>query len=208
MYLVKANNLLNSRSFSAKFESEIEANEWLQERLNKNSWGRPARQAVKDQDAYDESLVISEFEDTQDELDENGNTIQVSRTIVSLRAEYDYSVEEIDLLANNDDAKEERLRVATEKANQYRVFKDFGEKVELYFTALINERNYTQEQKDSVQANADVLAVLGQLKFGRVAKAKGMVDAIVADEDLFFEADLDNISLLMADFLEKYPLEE
>lgn len=197
MFIAKWNNLVNGRSGSRKHESEAVLIEWVQDLINKKSIGNPARQVVKGDD-YDPSLVLSEFED---------NELGITRTIVSLKAEYEYSIEEVDISSNTAEAKSERLRVASEKAAQFKVFKEFGEKVELYFTALINERNYTQKQKDSIQANADVLAVLGQLKFGRIAMAKGIIDAIVADGSLFFQQDLNTISLLMADFLEDYPLQ-
>lgn len=196
MFVAKANNIITNRDYKAFFNTESEATDWVQSQIAKGSWGRPARQVVKDVDIYDASLAISEFEDDDD--------VYGVRTIVSLRAEYDYSVEEIDVTANNDDAKTERARVASEKAAQFRVFKSFGETVELYFTALINERNYTQAQKDSIQADSDVLAILGELKFGRIAKAKGMVDNKAADESLFYQDDLDAVSLLMGDFLEDY----
>lgn len=198
MFIVKSSNLLNGREYSAKFETEAEANAWAQKQIAKKSWGKPARQAVRGQDEFDESLVLSEFEDEDEILG--------TRTIVSLRAEYDHSIEEIDVTANNDDAKAERARIAAKKAAQFKVFKDFGETVELYFTALINERGYTQAQKDSIQADSDVLAILNELKFGRIAKAKTMVDNKNADESLFYQEDLNAVSLLMADFLGNYPL--
>ena len=203
MFIVKANNILNDRNYSAKFETESKANEWLQEHISKQTFGKNARQAIKDQDQYDPSLVISEFEDTQ-ELP-NGET--EIRTIVSLKAEYTFEGPTlIDGSGATPEDKQFRMDEARNKASQFKVFKEFGETVELYFTALINERNYTQAQKDSLQVNAEVGAVLTEFKFGRIAKAKGLVDAMVADQDLFFESDLNEISRLMADFLEDYPL--
>lgn len=198
MYLVKAINILNSRSYQAKLETEQEANEWLQKKINNQTFGKNARQAVRGQDEFDESLVLSEFEDEQD-----GET----RTIVSLKAEYTFEGPTlIDGSGSTAEDKSFRMNEARSKAALFKVFKEFGETVELYFTALINERSYTQEQKDSLQVNADVGAILAELKFGRIAKAKGLVDAMVADQDLFFEADLNQVSQLMSDFLEDYPL--
>lgn len=202
MYIVKANNILNSRSYQAKFETEFEANEWLQKQIGKQSWGKNARQAVRDQDQFDESLVLSEFEDTQEIAGET-----VIRTIVSLKAEYTFEGPTLlDGSGTTPEDKSFRMESAQNKAAQFKVFKDFGETVELFFTALINERNYTQAQKDSLQVNAEVGAVLAELKFGRIGKAKSLVDALVADQDLFFESDLSEVSSLMADFLEDYPL--
>lgn len=198
MYIVKAKNNLNDREFAAKFETEMEANQWLQKHIKKQTWGKNARQAVRDQDSFDESLVISEFEDTQEMPD--GETI--TRTIVSLKAEYTFEGPTlIDGSGITPEDKEFRMSSAKAKAAQFKIFKDFGETVELFFTALINERNYTQAQKDALQVNADVGAVLAELKFGRIGKAKGLVDAMVADQDLFFESDLNEVSSLMADFL-------
>ena len=203
MYIVKWNNILNGRSGQIKSDTEAEANTWLQKHINKDTFGKNARQAVKDQDQYDPSLVLSEFEDTQE--NELGET--EVRTIVSLKAEYNIEGPTlIDGSGVTADDKQFRMVNAKNKAAQFKIFKDFGETVELYFTALINERNYTQEQKDSLQVNADVGAILAELKFGRIGKAKGLVDAMVSDQSLFFEADLSAVSQLMADFLEDYPL--
>lgn len=197
MYIVKAENILNSRKFAANFDTEQDANEWLQARINKQSWGKNARQAVRGIDNFDESLVLSEFEDT----DEFGET----RTIVSLKAEYTFDGPTLlDGSGSTPEDKSFRMSEAKKKAAMFKVFKDFGETVELYFTALINERNYTQEQKDSVQSDADVLAILSELKFGRIAKCKAMVDAKASDDALFYTSDLNAVSQLMADFLEDY----
>lgn len=194
MYLVKWENILTGRSGQKKAETEAEANEWLQRKINKQHFGKNARQAVRDQDLFDESLVLSEFEDT--------NEFGESRTIVSLKAEYTYEGPTlIDGSGVTEEDKQERKRVALEKVALFRKLKNFGEEVELYFTALINERNYTSEQKDSLQVNTDVGAILAELKFGRIGKAKSMIDAMVADEDLFFEADLEAVSKHMEDFL-------
>jgi len=203
MYLVKAQNILSGRKFSGEFESEQEANDWLQAQLNKENWGKNARQAIKDQDQYDPSLVISEFEDTQ-ELP-SGET--ETRTIVSLKAEYTFEGPTlIDGSGATPEDKSFRMEKARKKAAQFKIFKEFGETVELFFTALINERGYTQAQKDAIQSDTDVLAILAELKFGRIAKCKGMIDAKNADENLFYTADLNEVSQLMADFLEDYPL--
>ena len=94
------------------------------------------------------------------------------------------------------------MKIAIESAEKMRVYKDFGIVVELYFINMINVRGYTQAQKDSLQVNADVGAVLSELGFGRIGNAKKLVDAIVADQDLFFESDLALVSQLMSDFLE------
>jgi len=194
MYIVKAINILNNKEYKASFEAEQDATEWIQEKIEKKSWGKAARQAVRGVDQIDESLVLSEFED-------NG------RTIVSLKAEYTFEGPTLlDGSGATPEDKKFRMNEAKKKAAQFKIFKDFGETVELFFTALINERNYTQAQKDSLQVNTDVGAVLTELKFGRVAKAKGLVDVMVADQNLFFESDLNEVSQLMADFLEDYPL--
>ena len=194
MYLVKAQNILSGRNFKAAFDSELEANEWLQKHINKESWGKNARQVIKDEVEYDPSLYLSEFEDD----DGAGGT----RIIVSLKAEFTYEGPTlIDGSGNSADDKKIRKINAQEKIQVWKKFKEFGQDVELYFTGLINDRNYTQEQKDAVQANTDVLAVLQQLQFGRIGKAKSMIDVIVADNDLFFEEDLQAVSKFMEDFL-------
>lgn len=205
MFLVKAENILNGRKFEASFESEAEASSWIQKHVNNGSWGKAARQVVKDVDSYDESLVISEFEDEQGTAE--GETI--TRTIISLKAEYTYSgPTEINGSGSTPEDKKFRMENAKAKAAQFKVFKDFGETVELFFTSLINERGYTQAQKDAIQSDADVLTILAELKFGRIAKCKGLIDAKNSDESLFYAADLSQVSQLMADFLEDYPLLE
>ena len=198
MYLVKAKNILNNREYSAKFEVQDEAAQWLEKHQNKQTWGKNARQAVRDQDQFPEELVLSEFEDTQD-----GKI----RTIVSLKAEYTFEGPTlIDGSGATPEDKAFRLESAQKKAQLFKVFKNFGETVELFFTALINERGYTQAQKDAIQSDVDVLTILAELKFGRIAKCKGLIDAKNADENLFYTADLNEVSQLMADFLEDYPL--
>lgn len=197
MYIVKASNALRENgSYIQKFETEIEANNWLQKHIQKETWGRNARQAIRGQDEFDESLVLSEFEDTQEELGET-----VTRIIVSLKAEYTYSMEEIDINGTSEESKRERKKNVMEKVQLFKKMKSFGEEVELYFTALINERNFTSAQKDSIQQNESVLNILELLSFGRIGSAKSLVDALVADEDLFFEADLQAVSKHMEDFL-------
>lgn len=193
-YIVKAQNILRNKNYKASFDTEIEANEWLQKHIEKETFGLNARQVIKGLDDYDPSLFLSEFEDT----DINGNV----RMIVSLKAEYTYDGPTlVDGSGSSEEDKEIRKKSAQEKITVWKRFKEFGQDVELYFTGLINDRNYTQEQKDAVQSNADVLAVLQQLQFGRIGKAKSLIDVIVADNDLFFEEDLQAVSKFMEDFL-------
>lgn len=199
MWKVSASNLLSGRSFQAWFETEPEATQWSQKMIAKDAWGKKARQAIKGDGSYDESLVLSEF-DITDPL-----TSEV-KTVVSLRDEYDHSIDEIQTTDSGSDAKELRAQVAEEKISQWKIFTEFGKKVQLYFTALINERDFTQEQKDSIQSSAEILQILNELNFGRIAKAKQMVDSLSTDETLFYSDDLTAISLYMSDFLERFPV--
>jgi len=195
MYIVKAQNILTEKQYQAQFDSNAEANQWLQSHIDRETWGRNARQAIRGQEAFEEELVISE----SDSVDEFGETI----VTVELKAEYLVTEPRlIDGSGSTQEDKDFRLKIAIESAERMRVYKDFGIVVELYFIDMINVRGYTQAQKDSLQVNADVGAVLSELGFGRIGNAKKLVDAIVADQDLFFESDLALVSQLMSDFLE------
>jgi len=198
MYVVKVKNNLNTREFKASFDTIAEAESWIQEMQAKDAWGRDARQAIKGEDEYDLSLVISEFIDTNPD----GST----RTIVSLKPEYTITGPTlIDGTGTTQEDKEFRMKDAMKKAAQHKVYRSFGETVELYFASLITTRGFTQTQKDAIQVDPDVIAIMAELRFGRIAKAKALVDAKAADNTLFFAADLTTISQLMADFIADHP---
>lgn len=195
MYLVKAKNKLNNREFKAQFDTEQEANDWIQRQLKKQSWGKNARQAVRGQDIFDESLVESEREETDPESN-------ITRVIVSLRAEFDYEGPTfIDGSGTSEEDKELRKKKALKKVAKFRKFKNFGQDVELFFTALVNERDLTQEQKDSIQEDSDVLKIKNHLNFGRVGKAKKLIKSKQTDDVLFFKDDLDAVLSFIEDFL-------
>lgn len=203
MYLVKVKNIINGLEFSPTFSTESEAGVWLEKEVERGTFGKPARQVIKGEEIYDNSLMLSEFEDQY--IDDFGS--EATRTIVSLKAEYTISGPVfLDGSGTTEEDRQMRMMDAQKRAEMFRVFKDFGETVELYFTSLINERSYTQGQKDAIQSDADVLLILGELKFGRIAKAKGMIDQKSADQSLFYADDLSKVSQLMSDFLEDYPL--
>jgi hypothetical protein len=200
MYITKAKNILNNREYQASFETLEEAKAWLEKKIKNETFGRNARQAVKGDGSYDESLVESEFEVT-DEFDE-------TRIMVILRPEYNY-VEPV-LIDGSGETKEDkqlRMQKAQERAARQKTHTDFGAMIQLYFADLINERNYTQDQKDQIQSDIEVLQILSELNFGRIAKAKKMVDNKKADDSLFYIDDLHQVSILMKDFLDDYPLQ-
>lgn len=192
MWQVDVVNKITGLKYSLRFETRAQANTWKDEQVSKQSWGRNARLAIRGQDKFDESLVLSEQDITV-----NGTIFKQ----VSLAAEYEYEVYEVDLSANTSQARKERLALAEKESQEFKKFRDFGVTVELYFTKLVNDRAVTQTQKDQLQTSPAVAAIISQLRFGRIAQVRRMTDAVKADGVLFFQEDIDKVKLLMDDFL-------
>jgi hypothetical protein len=194
MYLVQVENNIKNTQYRGSFETNDEAVLWIQEQITKLSWGHSARRVVKESIPYDVSLV--ESEDT--ETDEFGNEF----IYVNLKAEYTYDgPTEITGVGTTEEDRLIRKSNAQIKITEWKKFRSFGEDVEIFFTALINERGYDQAQKDILQSSVELLTIMGELRFGRIAKAKSLIAVLTADDSLFFQDDINAVVEFINDFL-------
>ena len=204
MYRVKIINNINSRRFEGNFETELEANKWIDSQVAKESWGRL--------DRWERFGFTNEIENTPETgytnsrqgiytpevLGNDGFTVIEPVTYIT---EYLYPTE-FTIYGPTADISYDRLKVAQEEAATFKKFRDFGETIELYFTSLINKRPITQLQKDAIQVDPEILAIMGELRFGRVSKAKTLIESVTTDEELYFSSDIATISTVMQDFLD------
>lgn len=193
MYKITVINTKYNRNYSAKFESLSELEAWRDEQVDKNSWGLPDRVLVNPEGEQDIDFLISD----NTEFDLEGNPIRY----VHMASEYNIVIEEITESDNTDEGRALRLQNAQKQIELYKKMTEFGSFVKLYFTSLINSRPITQEQKDLIQTDVNILAIQEELNFGRIGKAKSMIALIDADEDLYYQEDLDKVILIMDDFL-------
>jgi hypothetical protein len=194
MWKVTILNLINDSVFGQEFNSEEIANAWLLENISKNTWGHPARSLYEVPEEL-QSLIISQEEILQaDEV--------TFRTLYHLKAEYEITGPiEVLLSDNTDDARDLRLKDAINKAMMWDKYYNAGAMVKKYFTFLINTRPITSAQKNAIQAMPEIIAIDEQLKFGRLLQAKALAQALVADEALIFQADIDAVCLFIDDMV-------
>lgn len=193
MYKISVVNNKNGRQFGAQFDNLSELELWKNSQITKNSWGLPQRMIINPEYSIDANDIISDIT----ESDFEGN--QVRKVI--LKPEYTYEIKEVKMTDNDADGKKLRLEVAQKQIELYKKMTEFGSFVQLYFTSLINSRPITQEQKDQIQIDASILSIKEELNFGRIGKARNMISLIVADENLYYQEDLDKVLLIMDDFL-------
>ena len=76
-------NIIDGRKFRQTMEDPTD---WINEMISIDYFGKPERTVIKGFESYDESLVISEEDVIVDE---------VSQTIVTLKAEYVITIEDV-----------------------------------------------------------------------------------------------------------------
>ena len=118
------------------------------------------------------------------------------------KVEYTHSLDEINLNLRNPEAKKERMRIALDAASKWKKFYEFADLIELYWVALINERNFDANKKQLAQVSKVSENVLSLLRFARIGLVKKYLDNFEPDEVLFFKEDIDKIRMLINDFLE------
>lgn len=194
MWKVTVINLINDSIFGQEFNSEEIANAWLLENISKNTWGHPARSLYEVPEEL-QSLIISQEEILQED--------EVTfRTLYHLKAEYEITgPTEVLLTDDTPEARQLRLQDKLAHADLWEKYYLYGDKVKKYFTYLINTRPITSEQKNSIQAMPEILAIDVQLKFGRLLQAKALAQALVADEALIFQEDIDKVCEFIDDLL-------
>ena len=116
--------------------------------------------------------------------------------------EYSHTLEEINVNLRNPEAKKERMRIALDAASKWKKFYEFADLIELYWVALINERNFDANKKQLAQVSKVSENVLSLLRFARIGLVKKYLDNFEPDEVLFFKEDIDKIRMLINDFLE------
>lgn len=192
MWKVKIKNIVNQREYQGVFKTEPDATSWIQQQENKQSWGRKARQAVRGMDSFDESLVLSEFEDT----DRDGTV----RTIVSLKKEYEITGPTlIDGSGNTTEDRKIRVQNVVKSVGIVDQAKKIGEIAAGYFSVLVAARGLTKAQKKTLRKNAEIKSILDELRFGSLDGAVLEMDAMTPDEVTIFQEDIDSIKQFIAD---------
>ena len=197
MWKVTVSNLLSNIVFNQVFESQELAQAWIDSCVEKNVWGKPARQ-VTSLEVGEEILVLSQEEILIDaEMPELG-----TQTLYNLKADYEVDgPTEILASGNSPEARDLRLQEKLAQADLWEKYYLYGDKVKKYFTYLINTRPITSEQKNSIQAMPEIIAIDVQLKFGRLLQAKALAQALVADEALIFQEDVDKVCEFIDDLI-------
>lgn len=194
MWKVTVGNLLSNIVFNQVFESQELAQAWIDSCVEKNVWGKPARQ-VTSLEAGEEVLILSQS-DIVNGLQE------VVGTVYNLKADYEIDgPTEILASGNSPEARDLRLQEKLAQADLWEKYYLYGDKVKKYFTYLINTRPITSEQKNSIQAMPEIIAIDVQLKFGRLLQAKALAQALVADEALIFQEDVDKVCEFIDDLI-------
>ncbi len=194
MWKITVINLVNNYSFGAVYENELDAIAWVDSQVQNNTWGNPARSLYEVPEEL-QSLITSQEEVLQ-------NDEVTFRTLYHLKAEYEITGPyEITVNGSNAESRELRLQDAMAKALLWEKYYKSGELVKKYFTYLINSRPITSAQKNAIQAMPEIMAIDEQLKFGRLLQAKSLAQALVADEVLIFQADIDAICLFIDDMV-------
>lgn len=197
MWKVTISNLLSNIVFNQVFQSQELAQVWVNEQIEKNVWGKPARQ-VTSLEAGEEVLILSQEEILIDaEMPELG-----TQTLYNLKADYEVNgPTEILASGNSPEARDLRLQEKLSQAELWEKYYLYGDKVKKYFTYLINTRPITSEQKNSIQAMPEIIAIDTQLKFGRLLQAKALAQALVTDEALIFQEDVDKVCEFIDDLI-------
>lgn len=209
MFTIRVSNPVTSMKMEYHATTEQDCLNWFDSELERKHcpFGVKAKeQLIELNEQMPEGYEFVENRDIQElTYDQDGNVVTEIVTVVDEQIEQPvYTTKTMQLVRKPAEFSytiEPYVQHPSELIAQYKKFKDFGSDVELYFTGLINNRGYTQVQKDSLQSNDNVLAILNELNFGRIGKAKSMVDALVADDNLFFEEDLQLVSSYMGEFL-------
>ena len=197
MYKIKVTNIIKNKIYTSEFETQQLANDWLNDQLSNNSFGNSAISLYEVPEGKEALVINSQLEYVNSEMPELG-----TRTRYDLKAEYEITGPyEVLLNDNTEDARELRLQDAINKAMMWDKYYNAGAMVKKYFTFLINTRPITSSQKNSIQAMPEILAIDEQLKFGRLLQAKALAQALVADETLIYQADIDAVCLFIDDMV-------
>lgn len=195
MWLVKWQNVLDGRNGSAKFSLEADATAWANNHIAAETWGRRSRLVIDGDEGYDASLIISS--EVIDWVDELGTAHTYTRHTLS--DEFTYTISEIDVSAETEEAAQERKRIAQEKAKQFAERKKIGETAINYFSQLINDRNLTIEQENTILANTAIAGALQHLSLGKIQAAYAIIQTVVADEVIIYQEDLNKILMYLND---------
>ena len=89
MYKVSIKNELNGREYGAKFDSKEEKDAWVQEQIQKQSWGKNQRKVLRtDVPAELESRIIDLVNEVKFEIDSEGQEIEVVEEFAILKPDY------------------------------------------------------------------------------------------------------------------------
>ena len=196
MWTVKWNNIITGRfSEGQKFATQQEAQDWVNAMVEKEAWGKGVRYYIKDKDEYPQELYDSEEILNDPEFGEY--------TLVKTKPEYAYEILQIDEMGVSSDSKRLRMEKALSMAEAWKPHLEFGQLVKLYFIGLINLRGFTGAQKEELMSSSNIRNIIMQLDFGRIQKAKNLIDQMSADNQTFFADDLLKVKTLMNDWLEE-----
>lgn len=207
MYKTTILNKETGLEYTASFNTIEECEAWKNKLLNGYGrlFGEDEKELIVDKNSYSEELTfIEEVTEQEPKLNDEGvpevaivDNIEVPilqdviRDRVLKPADFVFTIEEVQ--KSVEDIIEEQL-----------IYKEFGQKVQLYFAGLMQQRNFSQAKKDAVQQDVNILNIMNQLNFGRIAKSRTLLNNLEVDENIIYQEDLDKIIIMMDEFLALY----
>lgn len=169
------------------YDSDVDA--WIEKRLNKNTWGYPERHIV-DKGGYDARLIIKKY------IEINEGTLE-EIPMVHLKAEYEIVTKDITSVIQEQQAKAEKK----EKIKAKREKIEAGLDIFAYMAHLNEEKGLTGNQIDQILTDSDIQLISMHLQFGRLARAKTLIENYDVDGILITENDVTEILNLINEHL-------
>lgn len=158
---------------------------WVDTNINGSVWGYPERH-IKDDGSYDARLIIKKYtninEDTLEEI-----------PMVHLKAEYEITIEDISHEIQERDAKKEK----EDKIKAKRKTIEAGLDIFAYMAHLNEEKGLTPNQIDQILTDPNIQLISMHLQFGRLARAKTLIENYDVDGVLITQNDVDEILALI-----------
>jgi CRISPR/Cas system Type II protein with McrA/HNH and RuvC-like nuclease domain len=173
MFKVSITNSSKNLSWGGSFETELEAQEWLQKQIGKPN--RLPERTVSIDSEYEQEDVLEVIEENVlVGQDEEGNDIyELQQTQVRLKAQFTSEIIDITAQYEAEQAKQARLLAGKQAREACQAVLD-------YVTGYNIDRNLSAEQVTQMQSTFG--AILSLLQANRPNSAKALISAIVVDE--------------------------
>jgi hypothetical protein len=162
---------------------------WKNENIANNIWGYPERH-VQDNGDYDARLIIKKYEETDEE------TLEVI-PMVHLKAEYEITIEDISSEIQEQQAK----KAKKDKIKAKRKAIEAGHEVFAFMSVLNEDKKLNPNQKDQILNDSKIQEIAKYLSFGRLARAKTLIENYNIDGILITQNDKDEILELINEYL-------